>query len=87
MGGLLGGSLQRRLCIVSVCYGLLGEIGFLCAGWYNGRNWLATGWMGPMDRMGRGWEGGGMEGPTLADADGAPPLSLEVRHATGSSRW
>ena len=49
MGGLLGGSLQRGRWIISVCSVSLKEIGFLSAGWYNGRNWLATGWMGRTD--------------------------------------
>ena len=49
------GSLKRRCCIILVRSGLLGEIIFLCPGWYNGRNWLATGWMGRMDQMGWGW--------------------------------
>ena len=55
MGGLLGGSLQRRLCIISVCSGSLGEIGFLYAGWYNGRNWLAT----AGQDVQTGWDGDG----------------------------
>ena len=42
--------------------------------------------MGWKDHMERGWDGVGMEGPTLAGADGAPPLSLEVRWATESGR-
>ena len=77
MGGLLGVSLQSRRWIVSVCSSSLGEIGFLCAGWYNGRNWLATGWVV------RGWDEGEMEGPTLEGAKGVPQLSLEVRRAGG----
>ena len=44
--------------IVSFLSGLVEEIGFSCAGWYNGINFLATGWMGQTDLMGRGWDGG-----------------------------
>ena len=84
MGGLLGGSLQRRHCIVSVCSGSLVEIGFLYAGWYILKTCLATGWMRWMDRMGRGWDGDGVERPTLAGAEGEPTFFLEVRWATGS---
>ena len=54
-------SLKRRLLIVPVCSGLLGEIGFLCAGWHNGRNWLDNSWMGrtdQTDRMGQRWDVG-----------------------------
>ena len=87
MGCLLGGFLQRRHWIVSVSSILLIEIGFLCAGCYNGRNWIATVWMVRVDRIEWGWDGGGMEGPTLAGAEGAPPFSLEVRRATGIGRW
>ena len=54
MGGLLGGSFQRRRWIVSVCSVLLGKTGFFCAGWYNGRNFLANGWMVETGQMGRG---------------------------------
>ena len=73
--------------MVSVFSGSLGETGFLCAGWYNGRNWLATGWMGRTDRMGRGWGGSGMNGPKLAGAGSvAPTLSLEFQ-ARVSGRW
>ena len=82
----MGCSLHGRHWIVSVCSSSLGEIGSLCNGWYNGINWLANGWMGWKDHMERGWDGVGMEGPTLAGADGAPPLSLEVRWATESGR-
>ena len=51
----------------------MGEIVFLIAGW-DGRT---------------KWNGGGMEGTILEGADGASPLSLEVRRVTGSSgqRW
>ena len=36
--------------------------------------------------MGRGWYGGGMEGPTLSGAEGAPPLSLEMWWAAVGGR-
>ena len=85
MGGLLRGSLQRRCWIVPVCSSSIEIIGFLCAIWYNEKNWLATGCMGCIDRMVWGWDWGGVGVLTLADAVSiAPPFSLEVRRATGS---
>ena len=85
MGGFWGGSLQRRLFIISVFSGSLRETGFLYARCYNGRNLLATGWMVRTDRMGRGCDRGGVEIPMLVgDGTRAPPLALGERHATGS---
>ena len=52
------------ISIVLVCFGSLGEIRFLCVGWYNGRSWLATGCTGQKYGMDRtrwvwdGWTGG-----------------------------
>ena len=82
MGGLLGGSLQRRLWIISfspvlskkldfyTMAGILGDIGLLLAGW-DGQT---------------GWDRGRMEGPKLEGArSGSLPLSLEARTA-GSGR-
>ena len=94
-----GGSLQRRrwldligwivwIVSVSVFLVLLVETDFLCAGWYNGKNWLATVWMVQTDWMGQGWDRGVMEGLMLAGAEtGAPPLALEGQQEAGSGVW
>ena len=89
----MGGSLQRRCCIVSVSVfsDLLGETVFLCAGWLLAEWDGWEGWEGwDVGVKGVGWTNASRlqnGSSTIGAVTGSPPLALEGRQAVGSGGW